>query len=94
MTSNRWLMLGALFLARTSLGFQFQTVATVAPLLVTDLGINFTEGNKSIAFINTIHKYFSLCLYAGLFGHRECGGQLSRLSQRHDSSISRYQPAG
>ena len=37
MTSNRWLMLGALFLARTSLGFQFQTVATVAPLLVSDL---------------------------------------------------------
>jgi predicted MFS family arabinose efflux permease len=68
MTSNRWLMLGALFLARTSLGFQFQTVATVAPLLVTDLGINFTEVGTLIGFFSALG--FATALPAGLAGKR------------------------
>lgn len=68
MTSNRWLMLGALFLARTSLGFQFQTVASVAPLLVTDLGINFTEVGTLIGFFSALG--FATALPAGLAGKR------------------------
>ena len=68
MTSNRWLMLGALFLARTSLGFQFQTVATVAPLLVSDLGINFTEVGTLIGFFSALG--FATALPAGLAGKR------------------------
>ena len=68
MMSNRWLMLGALFLARTSLGFQFQTVATVAPLLVTDLGINFTEVGTLIGFFSALG--FATALPAGLAGKR------------------------
>jgi len=68
MTSNRWLMLGALFLARTSLGFQFQTVATVAPLLVRDLGINFTEVGTLIGFFSALG--FATALPAGLAGKR------------------------
>lgn len=40
MMSSRWLMLLVLFLARTAMGFQFQSVASVAPLLVRDLAID------------------------------------------------------
>lgn len=37
---NRWVMLLVLFLARTAMGFQFQSVASVSPLLVRDLAID------------------------------------------------------
>lgn len=40
MMSNRWVMLLVLFLARTAMGFQFQSVASVSPLLVRDLAID------------------------------------------------------
>lgn len=40
--SNRWMMLLVLFLARTAMGFQFQSVASVSPLLVRDLRIDLT----------------------------------------------------
>jgi MFS family permease len=38
--SSRWTMLLVLFLARTAMGFQFQSVASVCPLLVRDLAID------------------------------------------------------
>ncbi|MDA0787018.1 MAG: MFS transporter [Proteobacteria bacterium] len=53
MTANRWVVLGALFLARSALGYHFQSVASVSPLLVEDLGIDFTE-------IGTLIGFFSL----------------------------------
>ncbi len=37
---SRWLMLLVLFFARTAMGFQFQSLASVSPLLVRDLGID------------------------------------------------------
>jgi MFS family permease len=40
MISSRWMMLLVLFLARTAMGFQFQSVASVSPLLVRDLAID------------------------------------------------------
>jgi predicted MFS family arabinose efflux permease len=40
---NRWTILAILFVARTSLGFQFQTVGSVSELLAADLAINFTQ---------------------------------------------------
>jgi len=68
MTQNRWSMLGALFLARVSLGFQFQTVASVAPLLVIDMGLNFTEVGTLIGFFSALG--FVTALPAGLAGRR------------------------
>lgn len=68
MTQNRWMMLGALFLARVSLGFQFQTVASVAPLLVIDMGLNFTEIGTLIGFFSALG--FVTALPAGLAGRR------------------------
>jgi predicted MFS family arabinose efflux permease len=38
---NRWLILGVLFFARTAMGFQFQSVAAVSPLLVEALALDF-----------------------------------------------------
>jgi MFS family permease len=40
---NRWLILAVLFLARTAMGFQFQSVAALSPFLVTELGIGYTQ---------------------------------------------------
>jgi MFS family permease len=41
--SRRWLVLAVLFLARTAMAFQFQSIAAVAPSLVTALGIDFAQ---------------------------------------------------
>ena len=68
MTQNRLSMLGALFLARVSLGFQFQTVASVAPLLVIDMGLNFTEVGTLIGFFSALG--FFIALAAGIAGKR------------------------
>ena len=41
MISNRWMILFVLFLARTAMGFQFQSVASVSPLLIEELAIDY-----------------------------------------------------
>ncbi|MEO5786573.1 MAG: MFS transporter [Casimicrobiaceae bacterium] len=41
MSPNRWLILLVLFLARTAMGFQFQSVAAVSPILVESLALDF-----------------------------------------------------
>jgi MFS family permease len=43
MPANRWLILTVLFLARTTMGFQFQSVATLSPSLVAEWGIGYTQ---------------------------------------------------
>jgi predicted MFS family arabinose efflux permease len=54
MTANRWMVLGALFLARSALGYHFQSVASVSPLLVEDLGIDFTAVGTLIGFFSLL----------------------------------------
>lgn len=68
MTPNRWVILAALFLARTTLGYQYQSVASVSPLLVEDLGINFTEVGALIGFYSLLGIVSALP--AGLLGRR------------------------
>ena len=41
--AQRWRILGALTFARTSIGFQFQSVAPLAPLVSGELGLDNTE---------------------------------------------------
>ena len=48
--SNRWLILSALFLARTATGFQFQSVATLSSFLLTEFNINYTQLGILISF--------------------------------------------
>ena len=43
MAGKRWTILGILFIARTSVGFQFQSVASVSPSLIDDLSINYAQ---------------------------------------------------
>jgi len=40
---NRWTILGVLSLARIAFGFQFQSIASVSPSLVDDLGIGYGQ---------------------------------------------------
>jgi predicted MFS family arabinose efflux permease len=41
--NTRWLILATLFLARTTMGFQFQAVASLSSFVVTDLGIDYAR---------------------------------------------------
>lgn len=41
--TNRWMVLALVFLTRTSMGFQFQSVASVAPLMLADLGLSYAQ---------------------------------------------------
>ena len=43
MTSNRWVILAVLFLARLTMAFQFQSVAALSPLLVEDFGVGLAD---------------------------------------------------
>jgi predicted MFS family arabinose efflux permease len=43
MSSNRWFMLALLFLARTAIACQFQTVGSLGPALVGELGLDYAE---------------------------------------------------
>ena len=48
--NNRWPILAVLFLARTAMGFQFQSVASLSSFVVTDLAINFAQLGLLIGF--------------------------------------------
>ena len=41
--SNRWLMLAILFIARVTMGFQYQAVAALSPLFADSFGIGLTD---------------------------------------------------
>jgi MFS family permease len=41
--ANRWIVLALVFLTRTSMGFQFQSVASVAPLMIAELGLSYAQ---------------------------------------------------
>ena len=44
--NNRWLMLSLLFLTRLSMGFQFQSLGSVGPALISGAGLsNFELGS-------------------------------------------------
>ncbi len=41
--SSRWAALAVIFVTRTSMGFQFQSIAAVAPFLVEDLRLSYAQ---------------------------------------------------
>jgi hypothetical protein len=51
MNSKRWMMLLLLFVARTSLAFQVQSVASVSRLLLNDLGLDLTDVGGLIGMV-------------------------------------------
>lgn len=50
MLGNRWVILAVLFLARSAMGFQFQSVAALSTFLIPDLGIDYTRLGLLIGF--------------------------------------------
>ena len=68
MSPKRWVVLAALFLARSALGYQYQSAASVSPLLVDDLGVNFAEVGALIGFYSLLG--IASALPAGLLGSR------------------------
>lgn len=65
---NRWAVLGVLFLARTTLGYTYQSVASVSPLLIDDLALSFTEVGALIGFFGLPGMF--VALPGGLLGKR------------------------
>ena len=66
--ADRWTMLEMLFLVRTSLGIQFQSIASFSPFLIADMASGYTE-------IGTVISLFMLlgaliALPGGLPGKR------------------------
>lgn len=64
----RWLALIVLTAARVSMGFQFQSLASVAPLLVDDLGVAYVD----VGFLVGLYMLpgIVLALPGGLLGQR------------------------
>ena len=46
----RWIMLAVLFVVRLAMGYQFQSVASVAPRLVAEFGLTYAEVGALIGF--------------------------------------------
>ncbi len=68
MTDNRWLILAVLFLARSSMGFQFQSVASTAPFLTRSFAVGYTEIGALIGLYMLPGIVFALP--GGLLGKR------------------------
>ena len=49
--SLRWVMLLILFLVRLAMGFQFQSVASISPHLITELGFSYAEVGTLIGVV-------------------------------------------
>ena len=43
MIESRWIVLSVLFLVRTSMGFQFQSAASVSSFLVDQMSISYAQ---------------------------------------------------
>ena len=68
MRSNRWFILVVLFVARFCLGYQFQSAGSVAPILISEFGLDYRQ-------IGTLVGLFMLpglvlALPGGLLGKR------------------------
>jgi predicted MFS family arabinose efflux permease len=66
--TNRWLILAIVFVARTSMGFQFQSIASVAPLLMRDLEMSYAQLGWLIGIFMLPGAVFALP--GGLLGQR------------------------
>jgi predicted MFS family arabinose efflux permease len=65
--NTRWMILGLLFVARTGLGLQFQTVGSVADNLAQEFGFNYTQIGTLIGLFMVPGIF--LAIPAGFAGH-------------------------
>src|SRR5216110_1263468 len=66
--ANRWVALAIVFVTRTSMGYQFQSVASVGPLLVPELGLTWTQLGTLIGLYMLPGAFFALP--GGMLGQR------------------------
>ena len=66
--AHRWIVLALVFVTRTSMGFQFQSVASVAPLMIADLGLSYAQLGTLIGLYMLPGAFFALP--GGVIGHR------------------------
>ena len=65
---NRWVMLLVIFFTRTSLGFQFQSIAALTPFLVVAFGLSYAEAGLLMGLF--MLPGVVLALPGGLLGQR------------------------
>src|SRR5215510_6545634 len=65
---HRWFIIATIFLARTTMAMQFQSIAPVAPLVVMDLGITYAQLGLLIGIY--LLPGTVLALPGGLLGER------------------------
>jgi predicted MFS family arabinose efflux permease len=65
---KRWVMLAVLFAARTAMGFQYQSVASVSPLLMADLGFDYAQFGVLLGLY--LLPGIALALPGGFLGRR------------------------
>jgi MFS family permease len=68
MLASRWLMLAVLFAARFALGYQFQSAGSVAPFLIRDFGIGYTQVGLLVG--GFILPGIAISLPSGFLGRR------------------------
>lgn len=66
--ANRWAALAIVFLTRTSMGFQFQSVAAVGPLMIGELEFNYVQLGTLIGIYMLPGAFFALP--GGVMGQR------------------------
>jgi predicted MFS family arabinose efflux permease len=80
---RRWLILGVLFLARTAMGFQYQTIGSIAPSLIRELHIGFTEIGTLIGLYHISGVFLSLpggLIIQRVGDKRLCAGSLAAMA--------------
>ena len=50
MLSNRWAILAVLIVVRVAMGFQFQAIASITPVIAADLGLDYTQIGTLVGF--------------------------------------------
>jgi MFS family permease len=65
---SRWIVLVLVFLTRTSMGFQFQSVGSVAPLMIADLGLSYAQLGTLIGLYMLPGAFFAIP--GGMIGQR------------------------
>src|SRR3954447_3249164 len=68
MVVSRWFMLAVLFAARFALGYQFQSAGSVAPFLMRDFGIDYTQVGLLVG--GFILPGIAISLPSGFLGRR------------------------
>ena len=68
MISNRWFILSVLFLARISMGYQFQSIGSVSPSLIKEFAIEYAAIGTLIG-LQSLPGLF-LSLPSGILGNR------------------------